>query len=125
MNISIRQNILTIGTEKVEFPYKISHVEKFDKTFIILTDHYESTINENVWGVDENGRKIWQIQKVDHTYFKGKQYLGIASPYTGIHKVNEGIARLFYWDGGYIEVNPATGKLTKNIIESRQGKRPW
>lgn len=125
MDFSTHNNILTVGTRKVEFPFKISHTELFDEIIIVVTDYSESNINENVWGVNGVGEKVWQIPRVDKIEFEGKEFLGISDPYTGIHKVNEQTARLFNWEGGYFEINPLSGKFTKNIIEFRRGKRPW
>ena len=117
--------MLTIGTKVVEFPRNILQVEKFGEVLIVVTDSYQSSINENVWGVNEQGLKIWQIPKVDNVNFEGKEYLSIDRPYNGIYKVAEGVARLFNWEGGYFEINPITGEFTKNIVEFRKGKRPW
>lgn len=116
---------MTVGTRKVEFPFKISHTELFDDVIIVVTDYYESNFNENVWGVNGVGEKIWQIPRVDKVEYEGKEYLGISDPYTGIHKIDEQTARLFNWEGGYFEINPKSGEFTKNIIEFRKGKRPW
>jgi len=125
MDFSTHNNILTVGTRNVEFPFKISHTELFDDVIIVVTDYYESNFNENVWGVNGVGEKIWQIPRVDKVEYEGKEYLGISDPYTGIHKIDEQTARLFNWEGGYFEINPKSGEFTKNIIEFRKGKRPW
>lgn len=125
MNFSIENNILRLGQHEVEFPFEISHTEIFGKVILVITDYYKSDINENVWGVNEHGKIIWQIPKVNEVEFEGKKYLGITDPYTGVHKVDEQTARLFNWEGGYFEIDPSTGKFTKNIIEFRKGKRPW
>jgi len=89
MNYSTDKNILTIGTENTKFPFKISHTENFGEIIIVITDYYESNINENVWGVNKQGVKIWQIPKVDKVKYEGNEYLGISDPYTGIHKIDE------------------------------------
>ena len=80
MNSSTDKNILTIGTESIKFPFKISHTENFGEIIIVITDYYESNINENVWGVNKQGVKIWQIPKVDKVKYEGKEYLGISDP---------------------------------------------
>ena len=125
MDFSTENNILTIGTITVEFPFKISHTEKFGEIVIVITDYNESNTNENVWGINEQGMKVWQISKIEKVEYEGKEYTGISDPYTGIHKVDEQTARLFNWEGGYFEINPITGGFTKNIIEFRKGKRLW
>ena len=125
MKYSTDNNILKLGEHKIEFPFEISHVERFGEVLIVITDYHKSDFNENVWGVNQKGKILWQIQKVDQTEFEGKQYVGITEPYTGIHKVDEQTARLFNWEGGYFEIEPLTGQFTKNIIEFRKGKRPW
>ncbi|MFY0481974.1 hypothetical protein ACI6PS_05155 [Flavobacterium sp. PLA-1-15] len=125
MNFSVNKNVLRLGAKKIEFPFKISHTEKFGEVILVITDYHESNINENVWGVNRNGEIIWQIPKVDQVEFEGKQYLGINDPYTEVYKVDEKTARLFNWEGGYFEIDPLTGKFTKNILEFRNKKRPW
>ena len=125
MNISIDNNILTIGENSIEFASKISHAEKFGEVVLVITDYGASDLNENVWGVNGEGKIIWQIQKVEEVEFEGIKYLGVTHPYTAVYKVDERTARLVNWEGGYFEVNPVTGKFTKNIIEFRKGKRPW
>jgi hypothetical protein len=125
MNFSSDNNILTIGRKRVEFPFKISHAEKFGEVIIVITDYYESNINENVWGVNKQGAKIWQIPKIKTIEYEGIEYSGISDPYTGIHKIDEQTARLFNWEGGYFEIDSLTGEFTKNIIEFRKGRRAW
>ena len=109
----------------MKFPSNISTAELFGQVILIITDYSESDINENVWGVNEEGKVLWQIPTVDEVEYEGKKYVGITHPYTGVHKIDERTARLFNWEGGYYEIDPATGKFTKNIIEFRKGKRPW
>ncbi len=125
MDFTVEDNKLRIGQLEVEFPFEISHIERFEQIIWVITDYYKSDINENVWGVNEKGEIIWQIPKVDEVEFEGKKYTGITDPYTGVCKIDETTARLFNWEGGYLEINPSTGKFTKNIIEFRKGKRPW
>lgn len=117
--------ILRLGQLEVEFPFEISITERFGQIILVITDYYSSDINENVWGVNEKGEIIWQIPKVDEVEFEGKKYKGITDPYKGVSKIDEKTARLFNLEGGYFEINPSTGKFTKNIIEFRKEKRPW
>lgn len=125
MKYSTDKNILKLGQHKIEFPFEISHVERFGEVLIVLTDYHKSDFNENVWGVNQKGQFLWQIPKVDQAEFEVKQYGGITQPYTGIHKIDEQTARLFNWEGGYFDIDPLTGQFTKSIIEFRKGKRPW
>ena len=126
MKYSTKNNILRLGDHNIEFPFKISHIERFREVLIVITDYHNSEFNENVWGFNLLEKIIlWQIPKVDKVEFEGKQYIGISKPYTGIQKVDEQTARLFNWEGGYYDIDPSTGKFIKNIIEFRKGKRPW
>ena len=125
MNYKVEKNVITVGKKSVEFPFKISHSEQFGDVIIVITDYYTSDINENVWGINGRGEIIWQIPKVNEVSYDGQVYTGITDPYTGVHKVDDQTARLFNWEGGYFEINPLSGKFTKNIMEFRKGKRSW
>lgn len=125
MDFTVKNNILRLGQLEVEFPFEISNTERFGQIILVITDYHSSDINENVWGVNEKGEIIWQIPKVDEVEFEGKKYKGITDPYTGVRKIDEKTARLFNLEGGYFEIDPSTGKFTKNIIEFRKEKRPW
>lgn len=73
MKISIDKNILTIGKKVIEFPWKISHTELFEEVILVITDYYESNINENVWGVNGQGEIIWQVSKIIEVEYNGKK----------------------------------------------------
>jgi len=125
MKFTVHENSLSIGAKKVSFPSTIKQIELFNDIVIVITDYTESPCNENVWGVNDQGEVVWQVEKVDKIEYEGIEYIGITEPYSGIHKVDDKTARIFNLEGGYFEINPTTGAFIKNIIQFRKGKRPW
>ena len=97
----------------------------FNGFLVLRTDYYESTTNENVYGINADGKIEWQIERLTKLTHNGIEFNGISEPYTSIIKLNDKTLKLMNWDSTYFEVYSHTGELKTNPMESRIGKRPW
>jgi hypothetical protein len=114
MNIKWEKNELSVEAKgsivKVPFDWPIVTVLEYDATlFVLLTPPIKSCINENVFGVDSNGKLLWTIAKIPHLYDD--------SPYTGIESTSDGVVA-HNWDGKSVLLNPRDG----NVVRSLQSK---
>lgn len=125
MKFEYRDNILTIDGKSVEFENQIQEVVDFGNCLVVRTDYFKSTTNENVYGVNDRGQKTWQIKKMSKLTHNGKEYNGITNPYSGLTKIDDKRIKLHNWDSTSFDVNPRSGELLTDPMESRIGKRPW
>lgn len=125
MTFKFTENKLIVNCKTVVFDDKIQEVVDFGDCLVIRTDYYKAKTNENVYGVNELGERTWQIKKMDKLSHEGKQFTGITEPYTGLTKIDEQRIKLFNWDSTNFEVDPRTGQLVTNPMDSRIGRRPW
>jgi len=125
MTYKFQNKELKIGENSLEFDNEIKEVIEFDGFLVVRTDYYESTTNENVYGINANGKIEWQIEKLTKLTHNGIEYNGISEPYTSIIKLNDKTLKLMNWDSTSFEVYARTGELKTNPMESRIGKRPW
>ena len=116
---------MLINGQQLEFPNPIKEAIAIGAVLVVLTYRSPDKTNENVWGVNAQGRILWQVPQVNEVEFEVQAYAGIEQPYTGIHRVDDHTVRLFNWDGGAYDLDVRTGRFTKNIIAFRKGKRPW
>ena len=94
----------------VDFEFPIAKTVACGECLVVLLDvPIGMKFNENVSGIDCNGRVLWQIEK--------KKYVYEDSPYTEISQ-KEGNIVLYNWDGLEIVVDPKTGR----IVEEKYGK---
>ena len=64
MNYSLLNGSLFVNNTHVEFKYLVVNVLSINQTIIVLLDSQEIEIyNENIFGVNENGQIIWQVQE--------------------------------------------------------------
>jgi hypothetical protein len=96
--------------KKVKFDYPVYEAAEVGGVTIVCLDipSYRK-LNENVYGLDEQGNILWQVKPVAHHYERSR--------YVGVAKVGE-LARLFNWDGQVYDVDPWTG----NVMSSYWGK---
>ncbi len=115
MKIQMNHNTLNIhqpdGSSKtVSFDWPISQALQHGQIIIVRTEPpIGACDNRNVYGVAADGKKLWQIEPIKHSYAD--------SPYTGLSLDSEG-AVLSNWDGTNVVVDPTTGQ----IIRQSQGK---
>ncbi|MDY6885741.1 MAG: hypothetical protein SWL02_18465, partial [Pseudomonadota bacterium] len=82
----------------------------FDDVLVVLIEPDPGAcVNENVFGVEQNGNIAWTIEKRKHVYDD--------SPYTSVI-AKEGKVKLFNWDGDELLVEPKSG----NVISVGYGK---
>ena len=86
MTYKFQNKELKIGKKLLEFDNEIKEVIDFDGFLVVRTDYYESTTNENVYGINTNGKIEWQIEKLTKLTHNGIEYNGISEPYTSIIK---------------------------------------
>lgn len=125
MTYKFENKELNINGNSIEFDDQIKEVIEFDRFLVVRTDYFESTTNENVYGINAKGKIEWQIEKLTKLTHNGKEFDGITDPYTGIKKLTDKTLRLVNWDSTYFEIYAHTGKLKTDPMESRIGKRPW
>ena len=125
MKYKFENKELKIGEKSLEFDDEIKEVIDFNGFLVVRTDYYESTTNENVYGINTDGKIEWQIEKLTKLTHNGIEFNGISEPYTSIIKLTDKTLKLMNWDSTYFEVYAHTGELKTNPMESRIGKRPW
>jgi hypothetical protein len=109
INYKINGKQLMISTldsiQRIEFPYEIDEVEKFENSLVVLLDIPMGIIfNENVFGVSAEGKVIWKIEKMSYVYDD--------SPFTGMGKEGNYV-KLSNWGDIDLLVNPNTGEIVK------------
>ncbi len=68
----------------IDLTYKISKIEKFDESLVVLIDPPKNTIfNENIYGILYDGKILWQIKFIPHVHED--------SPYMGMNKDEKNI----------------------------------
>lgn len=109
-SFTISKGQLVLTNDKNEkkvmtFPYPVADVIQFPDFFVVrLEPAIKSRFNENVYGVDLEGKIAWQIARRDHVYED--------SPYTAIAQEGE-LVKLFNWDGEELTVDPNSGRIIK------------
>jgi len=87
------------------FQFPIADVMEYPDTAVVRLDVPPgSTLNENVFGVDDLGSIVWQVPN--------RKYVYADSPYTGMQRQGDH-AVLFNWDGLELTVDAATGKVVR------------
>lgn len=85
------------------FDFPIRQVIKFSNCFVVrLEPDIGSIYNENVFGISNEGKKLWQIEPLSHIYED--------SPYTGLGQIGD-LAQLCNWDGTDLIIEPYTGRI--------------
>lgn len=96
---------LWIDDIAVHFNFPIVQAIPFSKTVVIrLEAPVGSQFNENVFGVNPEGRIVWQVPPRRLVYSD--------SPFTGMEEKG-GKILLSNWDGLELLVDPATGEVLK------------
>lgn len=88
-----------------DFKFPIRQVLAFVDCLVVRIEPDSSQVyNENVFGINKDGKLLWQIQSIPHVYAN--------SPYTNISK--DGVfLKIHNWDGTDLTVEPYSGKITK------------
>ncbi len=88
----------------ITFKYPIKKVLDASSALIVMLRPPIGVIfNENVYGVDYNGKILWQIPP--------QQHLDLESPYTDMSLIPDGHIGLYNWDAGFYIIEPLTGKI--------------
>lgn len=105
INYSTHGNELIVNSSNLSFPWPVAQVIHFDESIVVrLEPDVGSKFNENVYGVNLNGKIIWKIEPCRHVYED--------SPYTHIAADGD-IVKLSNWDGDELFVSPKTGTILK------------
>jgi len=125
MTFKFENNILKIEGKTLEFDNEIKEVIEFNELLVVRTDYYKSPSNENIYGVNLDGKIAWQIEKLTKLYHNGIEYDGIKEPYGAIIKLTDRTLKLINFDSTSFEIYAHSGALKTDPMESRIGKRPW
>ena len=98
---------ITISTldsiHHVQFSFDIKQVENFGDMLVVrLKVSIGNTYNENIFGVSDDAKILWQVEKIEH--------VDRDSPYTGIGEEN-GLLSAYNWDGFDYLIDPKTGRI--------------
>lgn len=98
--------LIDIANEKIIlFAFPIRQIIQFPNCFVVrLEPDVGQIYNENVFGVSNEGKMLWQIESMPHVYED--------SPYTGLGQDGD-LAKLSNWDGTDLLIEPYTGKILK------------
>jgi hypothetical protein len=101
-----RLKLLGSEDEKIIiFDFPIRQVIKFHDCFVVrLEPDVGQIYNENVFGISNEGKILWQIETMSHVYKD--------SPYTWLGQEGD-IAKLSNWDGADLVIEPYTGRIIK------------
>jgi len=113
MEYSIKEKDLFFEGKIIQsFITKITHLLVFSDLAIVILDYYSyNQDNENVFGVNNEGEIIWQIEGYPHVYEH--------SPFVDISQNADKLVTAFNWDGSRIIINPMTGRIVEGPIEGR------
>lgn len=85
------------------FDFPIRQVLKFNHCFVVrLEPDIGQIYNENIFGISNEGKILWQIEPLSHVYED--------SPYTGLGQIGN-LAQLCNWDGADLIIDPYTGQI--------------
>jgi hypothetical protein len=83
------------------FNYDVAEAVGFDKAVVVRLEVPAGVVlNENVYGLDYEGRMLWQVPVRKHVYTD--------SPYTKIARSGDGVVAS-NWDGLELTLDPETG----------------
>jgi hypothetical protein len=106
MKVEVKSGILNINNKIVTFKFEVAQFIQLDKLIIVrLKVPVDIIFNENVFGLNEEAKIIWQIEH--------KDFIHKNSPYTNIRLLDNGQIRLSNWDGTQLIVEPLTGDIIK------------
>jgi hypothetical protein len=95
---------IVIGDKPVEFPHPVAEMLEFPETVVVrLEVPPKSGLNENVFGINYNGKLVWQIPQQEH--------IREDSPYTGINREKDNKVGCYNWDATLYIVNSTTGEI--------------
>ncbi|QRV16542.1 hypothetical protein [Haloterrigena salifodinae] len=103
-DLSVDDNILTVGSTEIAFDYEIGDVIEFDSVIVVrLVIPPEETHNRNVVGIDKTGTKRWTIPESLHSSAEDNPYLSL--------RVRDGELWTGNWRGWTYRVDLETGAL--------------
>ncbi len=53
------------GSRAIKFSSKVRTILKFNDSIIVMLDYYKEYNDRNIFRVDENGNRIWQVSAPD------------------------------------------------------------
>ncbi|MEW6516613.1 MAG: hypothetical protein AB1439_06920 [candidate division FCPU426 bacterium] len=103
LQIVVKGKEMLFKKNKVKFKYEIKKVIKKGNVYIVLLRKPIGIHdNENVFGVNEHGETIWQIEKTVHIYKD--------SPYMDLYEAKKHVW-VGNWDGDAYRIDVKTGKI--------------
>jgi hypothetical protein len=87
----------------VEFASSVADVISFEHALVVRLDpSTEFKLNENVFGVNQNGKIAWTVTP--------RKYVYEHSPYVSIARQGNAVLAS-NWDGGELLIDPLTGRV--------------
>ena len=97
---------------KVAFKYPIAgFIVVDDIAVVFLNISFERRMNHNVFGVDKNGKILWEIPHCGRVEIDGEN-----DPYVGVELRPNGKVVAYNWSGSSVVLNPKTGEILDIII---------
>ena len=110
----VDKNAIIIGGKRVEFEYDIEDIKEIEGIIAVLLDSSGVHFSNNVFGLNQDGDLLWQIQDPSEVY----NVIPHGVPYVAI-RINEAKQlEAFDWGSMKYTVDLKTGK----IIDSRWTK---
>lgn len=110
-SIQDKRLVVTDGNNQnhaVAFSWKIAEVQPIGSVLVVrLEPDPGACYNENVFGVNEGGKIIWQIPP--------RRHVSQDSPYTGL-SVSGAELTAYNWSGRQLTIDPSTGTVLSETI---------
>ena len=97
------KQLRTSEGKTLEFECPIQEVAEVSDVLVVLL-HVSPKVpmTENVFGVSQAGRIMWQVERIPEA---------AKNPYTGIFRPKGTTVKLYNWNGTGVEVDVRTGKV--------------
>lgn len=103
-DISLTNGNIKMNGKTLSFKFDIAeYIELKGVVVVRLKIPTDVVFNENIFGVDTDGKIIWQIAR--------KEFMHNNSPYTNIKRINDHKVNLSNWDGTQVLIDSSTGKI--------------
>lgn len=119
--VKVKDNELIVEDRVIKtFDYRIREIECYDRVIVVLLDDYIVPFNENVFGVDYEGKILWQIPKDAFIQEEGTRIpynnLGRNDDKTiWVENLNVGRKGKEIYDATALLVEAYTGKVIKTV----------
>lgn|SRR5690554_5752998 len=102
--INLNDGEIEVNGKKISFNFDVVEYIELESVIVIRLKIPTNVIfNENVFGLNKDGKIIWQIEQ--------KKFMYENSPYTNMKKINNYKVNLSNWDGTQILINPINGNI--------------